>query len=70
MINQNNIQKLKKSLDNHTISTSELSSEEIFEVSKLYRDEIEQIRKNLKEIQEETNYYFNQISKLKTELNN
>ena len=70
MINQNNIQKLKKSLDNHKISTSELSSEEIFEVSKLYRDEIEQIRKNLKEIQEETNYYFNQISKLKAELNN
>ena len=70
MINQNNIQKLKKSLDNHTISTSELSSEEIFEVSKLYRDEIEQIIKNLKEIQEETNYYFNQISKLKAELNN
>ena len=63
MINQNNIQKLKKSLDNHTISTSELSSEEIFEVSKLYRDEIEQIRKNLKEVNIVANHVFFDLNK-------
>lgn len=65
MSNISNIVELKEKFDNEEIELSSLSSEEKFQILKLYEKEIIESRKEIKEIQSMSEYYISQIDKFK-----